>query len=239
MAIKGILFDFNGTLFFDSEYHARAFELCCEKYGMPVFDRQFMINNIFGRTNAEICMSHYIPNATEAQIEEFGKYKEKLYTDACIDNPTHLHLCEGVTEMLDYLKKNSIPYCIATGSPLENVEFYFEHLGLGKWFTMDNLVYCDGSFAGKPAPDIYLLAAKRLGLDTSECAIFEDGTSGILAARAAGAGKVIAVWEQGLPSPLNDKAQVDGVYHDFSEWKKIFAELGLINRSNNHSVSLR
>ena len=227
MAIKGILFDFNGTLFFDSEYHARAFELCCEKYGMPVFDRQFMINNIFGRTNAEICMSHYIPNATEAQIEEFGKYKEKLYTDACIDNPTHLHLCEGVTEMLDYLKKNSIPYCIATGSPLENVEFYFEHLGLGKWFTMDNLVYCDGSFAGKPAPDIYLLAAKRLGLDTSECAIFEDGTSGIQAAHDAGCGGIVAVYEKKYELPDSTKAMVDIICHDLTDWRSILAKYGL------------
>ena len=62
---------------------------------------------------------------------------------------------------------------------------------------------------------------------------FSGGTDSaylLHAARAAGAGKVIAVWEQGLPSPLNDEAQVDGVYHDFSEWKKIFAELGLINK---------
>ena len=228
--IKGFLFDFNGTLFFDSEYHIEAFFECYKKYRLPVPDSKFVVENIFGRTNEAIFLKHFKASATPEEIAEFERLKESMYMEKCKSFPERLKLCDGAAELLDYLKAHSIPFCIATGSPLENVNFYFEYLELGKWFTLDNIVYCDGSFAGKPAPDIYLLAAKRLGLDTSECVIFEDGTSGILAARAAGAGKVIAVWEQGLPSPINDEALVDGVYHDFSEWKKIFAELGLINK---------
>ena len=229
MAIKGILSDFNGTLFFDSEYHASAFQKCCEKYGIPVFDKQYIVNNIFGRDNEEIFKKNYVADATAEQLAEFENYKEKLYTESCIADPEHFHLCDGVPEMLDFLKENSIPYCIATGSPLQNVNFYFEYLGLGKWFDMQNLVYCDGSFPGKPAPDIYLLAARRLGLDPSECAIFEDGTSGMRSARAAGAAKVIGVWEKGLPSPITDDAYPDSIYHDFTEWKKMLSELGFIS----------
>ena len=225
--VKGVLFDFNGTLFFDSEMHIKAFEECFRRYGLPCREKEYIVKNIFGRTNAAIFREHYRPEATDEQAAEFERIKETLYMDMCRASSDTLALVRGVPEMLDHLKQNNIPFCIATGSPLENVEFYFEYLGLGKWFTLDNIVYCDGSFAGKPAPDIYRLAAARLGLDASDCVVFEDGTSGILAARAAGAASVIAVWEDGLPCPLTEQAQADAVYHSFENWKEMLTGLGI------------
>ena len=228
MSIKGLLFDFNGTLFFDSEFHIEAFNKCFGSYGIEAPDRRFMINNVFGRTNEDIFTTYFRPNATDAELMEFGHFKEKHYMDICLATPERFRLCDGAIQMFDYLKEHSIPYCIATGAPLENVEFYFKHLELGKWFTYDNLVYTDGTFAGKPAPDCYHLAAARLGLKAEDCAVFEDGTSGIKAANAAGAKKVIAVWEEGLPSPLTDITRVDEIHHDLSDWRGILTRLGLI-----------
>ncbi len=225
--VKGLLFDFNGTLFFDSEFHIEAFFECYRAYGLRCPTRQHVVENLFGRTNAAIFRDHYKSDATPDEIAEFERLKESIYMEQCKRSPERFKLCDGVADMLDFLKKNSIPYCIATGSPLENVNFYFEYLGLGHWFTLDNLVYCDGSFAGKPAPDIYHRAAERLGLSASECAIFEDGTSGLKAANAASAARVIAVWEDGLPSPLTDGVRVDSVYHGFTEWRKILGELNI------------
>ena len=226
--VKGLLFDFNGTLFFDSEYHIEAFFECFRKYGLAVPDRKFIVENIFGRTNEAIFLQHYRSDATKEEITEFEQLKESMYMEKCKSSPERLKLCDGAAEILDYLKEHSIPFCIATGSPLENVNFYFEYLDLGRWFTLDNIVYCDGSFAGKPAPDIYELAAKRLGLDCSECAVFEDGTSGMRSANAARAARVIGVWEQGLPSPLSDGVRVDAVYHDLSNWREILRSIGLL-----------
>lgn len=227
MSVKGLLFDFNGTLFFDSDCHIEAFNRCFEIYNVKKLDRPFMINNIFGRTNEAIFKAHYRPNATDSETAQFAAIKEKAYMDICLATPEKLKLCDGAEDMFDYLKEHSIPYCIATGSPPENVEFYFEHLGLGRWFTYENIVYTDGTFVGKPAPDCYRLAAARLGLRAEDCAIFEDGTSGILAANAAGAEKVIGIWEEGLPSPLTDTTHVDEIHHDLSDWKGILSRLGL------------
>ena len=228
MSIKGLLFDFNGTLFFDSKYHLDAFNIFFDKYGIERRDREYMIKNIFGKSNRSIFLEQFCPDATDAEIEAFESFKERLYMDSCLKNPQKLKLCDGAEDMLDYLKEHSVPYCIATGSPLENVKFYFEHLGLGRWFTYDNIVYTDGTFNGKPAPDCYILAAKRLGLSPSECVVFEDGTSGIRAARSAGAAGVIAVWEKGLPSPLLDGAYADETHHDLSDWKGILSRIGII-----------
>ncbi len=226
--VKGVIFDFNGTLFFDSEFHMEAFNRCFDKYGLPRMSRDDMLRKIFGRTNLQIFTEHFGKNPTPEQLKEFEEYKEGLYMSICKENPKRFRLCDGVPEMLDYLKEHSIPYCIATGSPLVNVNFYFEHLDLGSWFTFDNLIYATGEYRGKPAPDMFLAAAKRLGLEASECAIFEDGTSGIRAAHAANAAKVVAVWEQGVPSPLVDGIEVDDSLHDFSNWREILTGFGLI-----------
>lgn len=227
MSVKGLLFDFNGTLFFDSDHHIAAFVKCFEDYGLECPDREYMVKNIFGRTNKSIFTEQFCSTATDEDVLRFEKYKEQIYMDICLENPASLKLCDGAEEMFDYLKKNSIPYCIATGSPRRNMDFYFEHLGLGRWFSYDNIVYTDGSFVGKPAPDCYILAAERLGLSSEECAVFEDGTSGIKAAMAAKAEKIIAIWEKGLPTPLIDGARADEVHQDLSDWKGILSRLGI------------
>ena len=138
-----------------------------------------------------------------------------------------MHYAKGATQMLDYLKENSIPFALATGSEIDNLNFYIEHLNLGRWFDESNTVYGDGTFPGKPAPDIYLLAAKKIGLDASECIVFEDGTSGIISAQSAGSA-VVCVYEDILPSPITDEARPEMVYHDFTNWKEILKHFGIL-----------
>lgn len=75
----------------------------------------------------------------------------------------------------------------------ENVEFFIETFNLKKWFDVDKIVYDDGTMPGKPAPDIYLRAAKKLNLAPKDCVVIEDAVSGIESARAAGIGKIIAI----------------------------------------------
>ena len=226
--VKGLLFDFNGTLFFDSEYHLRAFSSFYRHYGLPVKSDEYIVNNVFGRANGEIFREEFIADATDEEVAAFSESKEIKYRELCDRHPEKFVLGDGVDDMLDYLVENSIPFCMATGSPYDNVKFYFDKLGIGKWFSLDNIVYCDGTFPGKPAPDIYRIAAQRLGLDVSECAVFEDGTSGIISANTAGAAKVIAVWEEGLPSPITDSTRIDGAYHSFADWRQMLASIGII-----------
>ncbi len=226
--IKGLLFDFNGTLFFDSKLHIEAFKKYFTTHGKEEPTDEFIAKNIFGRPNPRIYTENFNPNPTDAECKAFANEKEGLYRELCLKQPELMKYTDGVCEMLDWLKENSVPFCLATGSEIDNVSFYIEHMGLGRWFDLDNIVYFDGTFQGKPEPDAYLLAAKRIGLDASECAVFEDGTSGIIAAHRAGAGAVIAVHEPGIPSPITDEVTCDAVYHDFTHWKEIFKNLGIM-----------
>ncbi|MBR2354411.1 MAG: HAD family phosphatase [Clostridia bacterium] len=228
--IRGILFDFNGTLFFDSEMHMEAFRQCSASRQMPIPTVDKMVRNFFGRTNSTICREQYNPQATDKELVAFAEEKETYYRAACLADPKGMHLVEGAEELLNYLKEHQIPYGLATGSEEGNLAFYREHLSLDRWFTPKNTVYDDHTFQGKPAPDIYIKAAKKIGLSPEECIVFEDGTSGMLSALRAGVGAVIPIWEPILPSPLTEEVKTlirKKYYHDFKVWREILAEYGL------------
>ena len=226
-ALKGILFDFNGTLLFDSELHMEAFRQVFPLYGHPVPSDEFMIQRCFGRTNETIYKENFNPDATAEDIKEFELKKESVYHKLCLATPEKFKLVDGAVELLDHLKENGVPFCLATGSNWLNVEFYIKHLELDRWFKSENLVYDDGTYPGKPAPDIYLMAAEKLGLPTADCLVFEDGTSGIRAANAAGVGGVVLVYDENLDSPLTESTRVDEIHHDLAGWKEILANYGM------------
>ena len=228
MPIQGILFDFNGTLFFDSTFHLEAFRRTMKAFGMPVPDDNTIVSTFFGRTNERICRENVCRDADAEMIRAFSDCKESHYRAFCRENTAEFHFTPGAVELLEYLKEQQIPYCLATGSGIDNVQFYLDEMDLGRYFPLDRIVYDDGSIEGKPSPQMYELAAARIGLSPKDCAVFEDGTSGILAANRAHAGAVIAVYEEGIPAPFNEETKVDAVYHDLRNWKEILAKLNLL-----------
>jgi len=183
---KGVIFDFNGTLFFDTKFHIKAFKEKLEEAGKPVPDDHYLIKNVFGKPNSTVYREFFDPNATDEAVRAFANSKEDKYIAYCVEHPEFMHLVHGAPEMLDYLLDNKIPYALATGSDLRNVEFYLSELGISKWFNFNNITYADGIIKGKPEPDVYITAANKMGLDPSECIVFEDAGSGFKAANAAG-----------------------------------------------------
>lgn len=224
---KGILFDFNGTLFFDTALHIEAFRSVFPMYGKEKPSKEFIVSNLIGRTNESIYKDNFNKNADFSEYDDFRKKKEEAYYELCLADKSVFKLVDGACEMLDYLKMKGIPYTIATGSGEDEVDFFFEHLGLGRWFNKDKMVFTNGTFNGKPAPDCYLLAAEKIGLPASSCIVFEDGTSGIMAAHNADAAGVIAVFEMGVPSPIKDGITVDAEAHDLTAWREILSGYGL------------
>src|SRR5207244_2576935 len=99
----------------------------------------------------------------------------------------------GAEQLFDILKEKRIPFTIATSAPAINVNFYVQQFHLDTWFDIDKIVFDDGTMPSKPAPDMYLLAAKKMGIPITECIIIEDSRSGIAAALNAKAGKIIGL----------------------------------------------
>ena len=229
MKLKGVLFDFNGTLYFDNRMDISALNRVFGEYGAAKREVSYIVSNIFGRDNATVFRQNVKEDATAEEISAFSQRKDQIYREVCLSDANASSLALGASELLDELKARGIPYCLATGSSRENIEFFMTHLGLDRWFDFEsNVVYADKSFPSKPAPDIYQIAARKIGLIPEECLVFEDGSSGIISANRANAGAVVLVHEAGYPSPLNEETRIDGEFFDFSSWKAILSEYSIL-----------
>jgi len=155
---KGIIFDFNGTLFLDSPLHEKAWiEMAVELRDKKLTVEEFRIHG-HGRTNKTIIqyLLGYLPEMDE--LERITEQKEKYYRELCLQNSQDFKLASGAEWVLNKAKELALPITIATGSYARNVEFYFQYLNLGKWFRREWVVLDDGTYPGKPAPDIFMLA---------------------------------------------------------------------------------
>lgn len=193
MKYRGIIFDFNGTLFWDSKKHYDAWYKFSEKLRGTPFSENEMREKMFGRTNEAIIEYAIGRKPDKETVKKLTEEKEGLYRQMCREDKENTCLAQGAEDLLDFLCKNNIPHTIATMSEKNNVDFFIEEFRLPKWFDINKIVYDNGKIPGKPAPDIYLIAAEKLGLSPAECIVVEDAVSGIEAARAAGIGKIIAI----------------------------------------------
>jgi HAD superfamily hydrolase (TIGR01509 family) len=154
------------------------------------------------------------PFLTAAERAEWSEKKEAMYRRACLNKPEMHHLAPGTEAFLDYLRSSGIPYGLASASIRSNIDFYFELLGLDRWFQKDQVVYDDGTYPDKGA--MHLEAARRLGVDFADCLIIEDSLSSIRQAKQNGAGCIVAV------GTTATEAQLDGLADyriaDFTEF---------------------
>lgn len=191
--MKGIIFDFNGTLYWDSQLHYDAWREYSKLLRGYEFSDEEMRNKMFGHTNEDIIEYAIGEKPTKEMVEKYGKEKEALYRKRCLLDPDNFRLAPGAIELLDYLKENDIPRTIATMSEWDNVEFYIKEFKLDKWFELDKIVYSNGKIPGKPAPDIFKIAAEKINLKPQDCIVIEDAIAGIKSAQSAGIGKIIAI----------------------------------------------
>jgi len=191
--MKGIIFDFNGTLYWDSQLHYDAWREFSAMLRDKPFTDEEMREKMFGHTNSDIIEYLIGKKPSKELVDKYAKEKEAVYRKRCLLNPEKFKLAEGAIELLDYLKENNIPRTIATMSEWDNVEFYIKEFHLEKWFELDKIVYSDGTIPGKPAPDIFIVAAEKIGLAPKDCIVIEDAIAGINSAKNAGIGKIIAI----------------------------------------------
>lgn len=220
MKYKGIIFDFNGTLYWDSAKHKQAWREYSKKLRGTPFSDEEMVKYMFGRTNEQIIHYAIGKQPSIQMVEQYGQEKEAMYRQMCIEDKEHFHLAQGVESFLNFLKENNIPRTIATMSDKLNVDFYIENFNLDKWFDIDKIVYSNDKIPGKPAPDIYKIAAANLNLTPEECIVVEDALSGIESARAAGIGKIVAICSEEPPELYENIPCVSEIIKNFDEFNK-------------------
>ena len=181
--IKYIIFDMDGTLLDTEPLYMRSWVDAGVKWGL---DRKVMekmyIPLICGRSvesSKRVLKDHF---GEEFDSEKFMSERMALYGDLASKD---LHLKKGCRELLDFLKDHNIPMAIATSTVPEIVSKNLTRMDIIEYF--DSIVTSTMVKHGKPAPDIFIEAGKRIGVvKAEECIVCEDSISGIFAAHAAG-----------------------------------------------------
>ena len=221
--VKGIIFDFNGTLFFDTDLQEEAWRVLFKKYkGRDLGLTEFQ-DYIHGRVNTDIMDYFFGKFASIEKRFQLMMEKEQTYRQIVRTKNGSPQLVNGAMELFDELQRRGIKFTIATASEISNVEFYFEVFPLKKWLSgPEAILYDNGTFPGKPAPDIYQRAAALIGEDPKECMVVEDSLSGLRAAQNAGIGRIIAMHPEKDAEIIRHDQKIEAIIDDFSGFAERF-----------------
>lgn len=210
---SGIVFDFNGTLFFDSEYHLRAFDQLKYELTGEHMDMAEMESTCAGVPNVEIFRRLSDGTLTKEECEAYSRRKEELYRKLVAETPGGPHLCNGAEQLFSYLKESEIPFTIASASIKENIDFFIETFHLDQWIEPSLIVYDDGTYRDKTA--MFEEAFRRLKTEGKRL-VLEDSVSGIRCASLCNA-EVIAIDSPSLREKMKGNTNVISYVCDMSE----------------------
>jgi beta-phosphoglucomutase len=177
---RAVIFDLDGTLVNNMPWHVQAFDAFVERHGLPPMDMT-MRERTDGKRNREIFPILFGRELTAAEIARLEEEKEGMYREV---SRGQLQPMKGLVALLDRLEAHGIAAGVATSGPRRNVEHTLGEIGLTARFGA--IARGDQVEHGKPAPDVFLHAARLLGVNPVECLAFEDAPLGVASARNAG-----------------------------------------------------
>jgi beta-phosphoglucomutase len=215
-----VIFDFNGVLLWDAPLHVEAWQAAALKLrGSELSEEEFLIH-VHGRPNSHI-LSHLLGRSVQGQeLLDLIQFKESMYRRLCLESPKSFVLSPGAEDLLGFFVQRKTPITIATASEITNLNFFVTHLGLDEWFDINLIVYDDGILPGKPAPDMYALAAQKLGQAPENCIVIEDAISGFKSAHAAGIGHIIGLGPQSEHPRLKACREVSTVIESLEQFPR-------------------
>jgi len=139
-----------------------------------------------GLTDADIIRDMRQVYGADLDLERFSARKRQLYFECA--SAGEMRAFPGARELVAALRENRVPVALASSGSREKILFNLSRAGLDHLFSV--VVSGEDFRRGKPDPEIFLCAARRLGLDAPRCAVIEDSINGLKAARAAGCAAV-------------------------------------------------
>ena len=210
---KGVIFDFNGTLFFDNDKHILAWgEISKMLRGRGITEEE-LLEHFNGVPNQKIVSYLLGREGITEELEKYSQLKEEFYRRFCLEDQENFHLVDGAVEFFNYLKEKEIPFTIASASIKANIDFFVKEFGLDNWINPKDIVYDDGSYENKVA--MFLDAAKNLGVDIKKCMIVEDSVSGIYSGYLAGCRNIMVIDSSGKAEEYKSLPGVTKVINNF------------------------
>jgi beta-phosphoglucomutase len=180
------IWDVDGTLVDTAELHYQAWVELAAAIGKPFTRDAFAAT--FGRRNPEIIRMLWDAKAPDAVVSDLGDRKEQIYRAAA--KREGVTLLPGVRELLTELTTLGCQQAVGSSAPRANLELILTITGTRGDFAA--VVAAEDTSRGKPDPQVFQVAAAKLGMPPERCVVFEDAVAGVAAARAAGM-KCVAV----------------------------------------------
>ncbi len=179
MTEKAFLFDLNGTMIDDMEFHIHAWHNVLTGLGAKL-NLAEVKKECYGK-NDELLERIFPERFSEAEMTEMSYEKERSYQKAF--GPS-LKLINGLDVFLEKAAHQNIPMAIGSAAIMFNIDFVLDGLSLRHYFTA--IVSADDVITSKPDPETYLKCADGLGVAYKDCIVFEDAPKGVEAAQNAG-----------------------------------------------------
>ena len=217
MKPKAFLFDLNGTMVNDMEYHITGWHKILNELGAGITLEQMKLE-CYGK-NQELLERIFPGRFTEAEKDKMILEKEMAYQQAFRPK---LELIKGLHQFLERARVEGIKMAICSAAILFNIDFVIDGTRIRHYF--DALVSADEVQISKPDPETFLIAAERLKILPSDCIVFEDSPKGVEAALNAGM-KCFVITTMHEPSEFKQHHNIIGFGKDFTEFHKmIFSE---------------
>ncbi|MCM1298676.1 MAG: HAD family phosphatase [Firmicutes bacterium] len=180
MKIEAVIFDMDGVILDTETLLAKYWCQAANEFGFPMeYEHALELRSLAGEYAAPLLKKYFGDRIDYTAVR--NRRKELMNTDI---EKNGLKMKKGVKEILDYLDGTDLKRAIATATDSQRAEQYLKMIGIYERFP----VICCGPAAkhGKPAPDIYLMAAEQLGAKPERCIAVEDSPNGIRSAYGAG-----------------------------------------------------
>ncbi|MCW3111208.1 MAG: HAD-superfamily hydrolase, subfamily variant 3 [Segetibacter sp.] len=213
---KGVIFDMDGTLLESTEADYRAWEKVFNDYNQELPYEKYA--PLLGVKSADV-IKNEIGFSDEQDVKRVLKEKFDYFVEYVNENPIKPVL--AAEAFLKSLAHYPIKVALATSSRKEKMQMVLKQLNFLQYF--ETIVTGDEVANGKPAPDIFLLAAKRLGLEPTDCMVVEDGPVGVAAAKSANM-KCLAITATHEADKLSMADVIIDTYHE-ADFKEICERL--------------
>jgi beta-phosphoglucomutase family hydrolase len=205
---KALIFDMDGTIIDNMMVHHRAWQQLFLELGYTWTPEEIK-ERVWGK-NEEIFERIFPGRFSPEEIAQLAERKERRYVE--IYRP-QIAMLAGLEQLLMDARAKGMRLGIATAAPPLCVDFVREALVLDNYF--DTIVDAQQVARGKPHPEAFLMAASRLGVEPSECLVFEDAPVGVEAAEAARMSAFVVLTTHAEPE-FSRFSNVLGFVHDFS-----------------------
>ena len=212
--VKGVIFDMDGLMFDTERIWDQFWSPCCRKMNLPDPPPEFYSNGrgLAGEHQLQYIAGYYGDKAEEL-LHAVWAYGGEQIKKGVPCKP-------GLKELLSYLEDLGMPRIVASSSPRTMVELNLQTTGTARYFH--DVVSGTEVAHSKPAPDTFLVAAKKLHLDPHDCLVLEDSFNGVHAGRAAGC---VTVMVPDLMQPTEEIAQLyDRKCEDLLEVRDLLIE---------------